>query len=607
MHAHGDAQDRAKADQVCADMAVADRAVVGAPVVHHVICGLERASLLAVASGCKPGAGPGVVGSLPQGVRNVSRQIQRPALCNLQYRTKTLDQIESDHGNGHFCLGFKAGGITAATEIAQIGIVPGGVFHNGLGVLLGDLIPGLERGIAICILSRAVCIQTACAGVDQMDKAVCLGSLALEVIARAALDSITAPIGTDVGKHLCAIGQQLHKQHADAVEHVVLGGQNIGLSRAVPVKRGVEHSLGKVAVGIEVRPLTLTLKSCGDGVMTNGFFLVTLRQVGVTVHQILDDHGHLDHEFPVCVLLLARSLQGGIILVKALDAILLCPSHCLVKFVLIVNLLGHATDDLDLVHGLHSHAKVILDEIGADDRATNAHADRADLQIGLASHGCGSNCSTAKTEQLFPHVLGDRGVVAVLYIMTVNTECGQTLLRVGSQHGCKIHRSGTLGAVKAPYGLDGVVFHIHGFCTVAPARSYGQRDGHALTSEFFGTSGGLCHAAYGGVCDDNLDGCAVGIAKVFFEKLCGTLGHVHGLILKGFSDLQNTSSAVDGGSDADYGIAAYVSVCHGEIPFLFSLCNNLQNFTVFIISNKPLSVNQKSKSYDLLFLRLMRK
>ena len=40
VHANGDAEHRAHGDEVSTDVTVADRAVVCAPVVHDVVCGL---------------------------------------------------------------------------------------------------------------------------------------------------------------------------------------------------------------------------------------------------------------------------------------------------------------------------------------------------------------------------------------------------------------------------------------------------------------------------------------------------------------------------------------------------------------------------------------
>ena len=59
--------------------------------------------------------------------------------------------------------------------------------------------------------------------------------------------------------------------------------------------------------------------------------------------------------------------------------------------------------------------------------------DGTDLQIGFASHGSCCNCCTAETEKLLLYVCGNAGVVSFLNIMTIDTECRQAFLCVGSQ------------------------------------------------------------------------------------------------------------------------------------------------------------------------------
>ena len=97
------------------------------------------------------------------------------------------------------------------------------------------------------------------------------------VIAGRSLDRFRAPIGAHVREHLRAVGQQLHEQHAEAVERIVFGGKDVRLTRAVPVEGRVEHRLREVAVGIEIRPLALSLEAGRDGVVADHFFLAARR------------------------------------------------------------------------------------------------------------------------------------------------------------------------------------------------------------------------------------------------------------------------------------------------------------------------------------------
>ena len=80
VHTNGDAEHRAERDEVGTDVTVADRAMVGTPVIHDLVSILKRRALLAVATRCEPRAGPSVVGSLPQGIGDlVGRSTVQPS------------------------------------------------------------------------------------------------------------------------------------------------------------------------------------------------------------------------------------------------------------------------------------------------------------------------------------------------------------------------------------------------------------------------------------------------------------------------------------------------------------------------------------------------
>ena len=144
--------------------------------------------------------------------------------------------------------------------------------------------------------------------------------------------------------------------------------------------------------------------------------------------------------------------------------------------------------------------------------------------------------------------------------MAVDAEGRKPLLGMRRQDAGEIDGAGTLGAVKAPDGLDGVPVHVHGFRTVAPAGGDGQGNGDAFAAELFLTGGSFSHPADGGVRNDDLYRLAVGIAQVFLKQPGGGTGHVHGLVLQAFPHLQGAPAAVNRRPDADHGIAAQVSV-----------------------------------------------
>ena len=135
VHGNGDAEHGAHGDEVSTDVAVADRAVVCAPVVHYIVCGLEGRTFLAVAARSEPCAGPCIVGSLPESIGNFVGEANSPAFSDLKNRAETLNEIETDHGAGHFSLGYETGRISAATEVAEVCEVPCGVVKDSLQLL----------------------------------------------------------------------------------------------------------------------------------------------------------------------------------------------------------------------------------------------------------------------------------------------------------------------------------------------------------------------------------------------------------------------------------------------------------------------------------------
>ena len=151
--------------------------------------------------------------------------------------------------------------------------------------------------------------------------------------------------------------------------------------------------------------------------------------------------------------------------------------------------------------------------------------------------------------------------------MSVDAERRQSLLSMGCQYGCQIHCAGTLRAVEAPYALDGIGIHVHGLGTVAPAGRNRQCDVHAFPAELFRACGSLAHTPDGGIRDHHFHRLSVGVAQVLPEELCRCPGHVHGLIFKGLTHLQHTSSPVNGGANANHRVIANQPVlCHYNIP-----------------------------------------
>ena len=338
MHTYGYAEHGAERDKVRADVSVGDRAVVCSPVLHDGVGVLKWASCLAVAAWRKPCAGPCGIGALHERIRHLVGQPYRPTLGYLEHGAKTLDEIQTDHGDGHFRAGDKVAGEAAAAEVVKARLAPYGSIGHFLYVLVGDLPPALHDGVAVFIGAFAAGVEAGRAGVEQVyDAAVVLG-LALEVVAGDALRGLGRPVCAHVGEDLGAVGQQLHKEHAKAVEHVVFGRKDHRFLRAFKVEGGVEHGLGIVAVGPVIGPLPLTLEAGGNGVVTYHLLPEFLGEIGVSLYEILYDAVHFYGKFPLPALflvgkpyaaLLTQKLHGFRIVVTALLAVLERPRQSL--------------------------------------------------------------------------------------------------------------------------------------------------------------------------------------------------------------------------------------------------------------------------------------
>ena len=147
MHTNRNPQHGTEGNQVRADVAIRNRAVVGAPVVHHVIGGFKRPP--AGNTGSEPGAGPGIVSSFPQYIRNMVRQIHCPAFGDLDHRANAFDQVKPGHGNRHFRAGKEARRKAAAPEIAKVRRVPGACLKTRLLIRLVYFPEGLYQAPAI--------------------------------------------------------------------------------------------------------------------------------------------------------------------------------------------------------------------------------------------------------------------------------------------------------------------------------------------------------------------------------------------------------------------------------------------------------------------------
>ena len=218
--------------------------------------------------------------------------------------------------------------------------------------------------------------------------AAVLLSLVLEFIAGGALGGLRGPEGTHIREYLRTIREQLHEEHAEAVEHVVFRGEHHGFLFAGKVEGGIEHRLGIVAVGPVIGPLPLALEAGNDGVVAYHLLLEFLGEIGVALYEILYDAVHLYGKFPLLALflvgkpyaaLLAQELHGFGIVVAALLAVLECPRQRLFIGFVVVYALLHAAEYLYLIDGFDAQAEVFLHELLVYDGAAYAHAHGAYL------------------------------------------------------------------------------------------------------------------------------------------------------------------------------------------------------------------------------------
>ncbi len=322
------------------------------------------------------------------------------------------------------------------------------------------------------------------------------------------------------------------EEHRHTVEEVVLGGKHLGFADAVPVETGAHQRLGEVEVGLVVGPLALALHTSSNSVVADGLLLVThLEQFPGTLHQVADNHHALHGELPVLILLFAilaltLAVVGGhghtweertilVVVVSLVGlAILLDPNHGTFELLGIVDAEIDTAQDLDERDILGAHTKILLQEIGIDNRTGNAHTGVTKAQIRLAAHGGYCLCCTGKTKNLLSHIGRDGVVGKVLYIVTINAIGRQTLLSVCCKDRSQIDCTRTFGAIEAPDGLWMCGIHVHGFGSIAPATGNGDGCSDAFTLELLGAGCTFAHTADGGVADNALHRTAVAVAEV---------------------------------------------------------------------------------------------
>ena len=192
------------------------------------------------------------------------------------------------------------------------------------------------------------------------------------------------------------MGQQSHKQHTQTVQHIVLGCQSIRLTCTLIVKAGAQQCFRIVTVRPMIGPLSLSLETACDGIVTNHLFFASFGQILITCHQILDDTIHLNSELPLLFLLLICKTNEIRVVITAHLTVLLGPCKSLLILFLVVNTFFHSAQNLYFIYRLYSHAQIRLYEILIHNGTADTHTLGTDLQIRLTSHG--SNCYSCTAE-----------------------------------------------------------------------------------------------------------------------------------------------------------------------------------------------------------------
>ena len=513
---------------------------------------------------CKPGARPGVIRSLPEGVCHFIRKRHGPAFRDLEERSKAFDQIQADHGDGHLIFRDKTGRIAASAEVPVICRSPGGRLEHLLLILLGHIPPSLGFMLALLIHCLTAEIKRGSAGVDQVNEAVRILRMAFDLISGHSLHGFSAPVGAHVREHRAAAGQLFLEQHAQAVQAVILRGKHIRFSCPFIVKGRGEQCLREVAVGPVVGPLSLSLESAYDRIVSDRLFRELLGQSFVASHQILDDDVHLHREFPLLVLGPAVLPDPFRILVKVFPAVFLRPLQGSLILFLIVDPFLHAAEDFHFIDRLYSHAQITLEEVLIHDGAADSHGDRSDLQIAHAPQGRDGNRRSRKPKQHLLHILRHRLVIRFLHVPAVDAERGKTFLRMGRKDGCQVDGTGPLCRIQSPDTFNGHGVHVHRLRAIAPAGGDRERDVHAFFLKLLCALGALSHASDSGVRDHDPDRRAVRIKNIFLKQLLRAFCHGHSLLFQRASHIQGSLAPVNNGTDPDHRMTSdqFSCFCH---------------------------------------------
>ena len=167
---------------------------------------------------------------------------------------------------------FIAAGVSASTGSIVVKQYTFCGYHDCFLVFFCDIPTLFHNSIAVFVFCFAVSVEACSTGVDQVKESASFFSYAFKVISCSFLNSLRAPVCTNISEDLSSVCEEFHEHHSKTIENVVLCSEDVWLTSSVPVEGCVQHSFCEVTVRIEVCPLSLSLETSCQSIVSDCFF-----------------------------------------------------------------------------------------------------------------------------------------------------------------------------------------------------------------------------------------------------------------------------------------------------------------------------------------------
>src|SRR5574344_1858084 len=206
--------------------------VVCAPFGHYIvhICECSLASETRSEPGCRPSR----VGTFVKHIVDFVWKIARITFCYLEDRADSVNYIETNHCDRHFCFGAEMGRESAATEIFIISTAPISCIEAIFDVLVCHIPPLFLYSIAICILYCTGAIKGGGTRVDEMDDPILC--TACKFVSCYALNSFRAPICPNVVEARSLASEQCGHKHRHTVASIIFSSESHWTLFTIPVE-----------------------------------------------------------------------------------------------------------------------------------------------------------------------------------------------------------------------------------------------------------------------------------------------------------------------------------------------------------------------------------